>query len=41
MTPDFERRRRQAWLKAEHDALVGESLAGMAKRFGLLDRFRD
>jgi hypothetical protein len=28
-------------LKAEHDALVGESLAGMAKRFGLLDRFRD
>lgn len=28
-------------LKTEHDALVGESLAGMAKRFGLLDRFMD
>jgi len=28
-------------LKAEHDALVGESLAGMAKRFGWLDRFMD
>lgn len=28
-------------LKAEHDVLVGESLAGMAKRFGLLDRFMD
>ncbi len=28
-------------LKAEHDGLVGESLAGMAKRFGLLDRFMD
>lgn len=26
-------------LKAEHDALVGESLTGMAKRFGLLDDF--
>jgi len=28
-------------LKAEHNELVGESLAGMAKRFGLLDRFMD
>ncbi len=28
-------------LETEHDALVDESLAGMAKRFGLLDRFRD
>lgn len=28
-------------LKAKHDALVGESLAGMAKRFRLLDRFMD
>jgi hypothetical protein len=28
-------------LEAVHDALVGESLAGMAKRFGLLARFTD
>lgn len=28
-------------LKAGHDVLAGEALAGMAKRFGSLDRFMD
>jgi hypothetical protein len=28
-------------LETEHDALVDESLAGMAKRFGMQDRFMD
>jgi len=28
-------------LEAEHDTLVDESLAGMAKRFGLLDGFKE